>query len=268
VQYLGYIAGGLTGTAFDGASNYNSFQATVRKQLSHGLTVQGSYTFSKALGDLTANAANSGDPTNLRQQYGPEGFNRPQRFIFNYAYDLPLGTHQGIARYLLQGWNLSGVVTVQDGQPLTITDAAGATIFGVNTSRAQMCPGTTYSSAETAGGVEARLGGVSGGPGYVSAGAFCTANLPQIGDGTGYGNSGIGILLGPGQFNFDSSLIKTTQIRERNTLQFRAEFFNLFNHPQFANPGNLAVSTPGTFGQITTTTVNPRVIQFALKYLF
>ncbi len=268
VQYLGYISGGLTGTAFDGISNYNSFQATVRKQLSHGLSMQASYTFSRDMGDLTANAGNSGDPTNLAQQYGPVAFNRPQRLIVNYAYDLPFGTHQGFAKYLLEGWNLSGVTTLQSGTPLTITDAAGGTIFGTNTSRAEMCPGATYSSAVTPGGVESRLGGASGGPGYVNAGAFCSSALPQIGNGTGYGNSGVGILAGPGQFNFDVSLIKTTRIRETQTLQFRAEFFNLLNHAQFANPVNLAVSTPGTFGQITGTTVNPRVIQFALKYLF
>ena len=236
-------------------------------QFSRGLTAQASYTFSKDLGDLTGNAANSGDPTNLSQQYGPVAFNRPQRLILNYAYDLPFGTHQGVAGYLLQGWNLSGVTTIQDGTPLTITDASGGTIYGVNTSRAEMCPGATYGSAVTSGGVEPRLGGASGGPGYVNASAFCTSALPQIGNGTGFGNSGLGILLGPGQVNFDGSLIKTTRIRERHTLIFRAEFFNLLNHPQFGNPGTLATSTPATFGQITTTTVNPRIIQFALKYM-
>jgi hypothetical protein len=91
---------------------------------------------------------------------------------------------------------------------------------------------------------------------------------PAIGNGTGYGNSGVGILLGPGNFNFDTSLIKNTRIRERHIVQFRAEFFNFFNHAQFSNPTNLAVSTPGTFGQITTTSVGPRVVQFALKYNF
>jgi hypothetical protein len=88
-----------------------------------------------------------------------------------------------------------------------------------------------------------------------------------IGNGTGYGDSGVGILLGPGQFNFDASLIKNTRIKESQNIQFRAEFFNLFNHPQFANPA-LALSTPATFGQITSSSVNPRIIQFALKYIF
>ena len=137
-----------------------------------------------------------------------------------------------------------------------------------------MCPGMSYGSISTPGGVEQRLGGNSGGPGYFNAASFCAA--PTIGDGTGYGDSGTGILLGPGQFNWDISALKTTRITERQTVQFRAEFFNAFNHAQFNNPNNtggfLLNSVPdrssGAFGQITTTSVNPRVIQFALKYMF
>jgi hypothetical protein len=259
---LGYISGGLTGTAFDGKSNYNSLQVTVRKQLSHGLTMQASYTWSKDLGDLTANAGNSGDPTNLAQQYGPVGFSRPQRLVINYNYQLPFGSRTGAAGYLLNGWSLSGVTTIQDGQPLTITDGNGGSIFGVATSRAQMCPGATYSSALTSGPIGSKLDN------YINAGAFCTADLPQIGNGTGYGNAGVGIVAGPGQFNFDVSLLKTTRIREKHTLQFRAEFFNVMNHAQFSNPATLAVSTPASFGQITSTSVGPRIIQLALKYAF
>ena len=97
----------------------------------------------------------------------------------------------------------------------------------------------------------------------------------MIGDGTGYGDSGSGILLGPGQFNWDMSALKTTRITERQTVQFRAEFFNIFNHPQFTNPNagqgaifSLPDRASGSFGQITSTSVNPRVIQFALKYIF
>ena len=75
------------------------------------------------------------------------------------------------------------------------------------------------------------------------------------------------MLLGPGQFNWDFSLVKVTRITERQTLQFRTEFFNTFNHPQFNNPGT-AISTLATFGVITSTSVNPRLIQFAMKYSF
>jgi hypothetical protein len=274
VPYVGYIPSGYTVTAFDGKAHYNSFQVTVRKQFSYGLSLQASYTWSKDLSDLYTlggnTNANVNDASNMSAQMGPTTFNRPERLILNYAYDLPFGTHRGIANKLLEGWNLSGVTTIQDGSPLTITDTRAGTIFGLNGVNAtvqttQMCPGATYSSASTSGGIESRLGGVSGGPGYFSSTAFCAP--PAIGNGTGYGNSGVGILLGPGQTNFDISLIKNTRITERQNAQFRAEFFNLFNHPQFSNPAT-AVSSPATFGQITTTSVNPRIIQFALKYSF
>jgi hypothetical protein len=230
--------------------------------------MQGSYTWSKDESDLTASAANSNDPGNLAQQYGPVAFSRPQRFIINYSYNLPFGMHQGFAGKMLSGWNISGVTTIQDGTPMTVTDTRNGTIYGVGANgvqRAGMCPGATYQSAQTSGGVESRLGGISGGPGYFNASSFCEA--PAIGNGTDWGNAGVGIITGPGQFNFDTSLIKDTRIFENHSIQFRAEFFNLFNHPQFGNPAT-AVSTPTTFGQITTTTVNPRIMQFALKYTF
>jgi len=128
-----------------------------------------------------------------------------------------------------------------------------------------MAPGATYESAATQGGVEARLGGASGGPGYFNSSAFTLP--PAVGNGFDYGNSGVGVLLGPGQFNWDISVVKRTKIAERQEVQLRTEFFNAFNHPQFNNPG-AAFSTPATFGVITSTSVNPRLIQFALKYAF
>jgi hypothetical protein len=274
VPYVGYSSIGLPVTAFDGSSNYNSLQITVRKQFSYGLTFQAAYTWSKDLTDMFTNGASSSgnvnNADNLNSQYGPASFNRPQRLVINYAYDLPFGKHQGVAGKLLGGWNLSGDTIIQDGTPLTITDSRAGSIYGLTggqnvTETAQMAPGATYGSAFTSGGVESRLGGPSGGPGYFNASAF--APPPVIGNGTGYGNSGLGIILGPGNVNFDASLIKNTAITERQNLQFRAEFFNIFNHPQFSNP-SLAYSSPATFGEITTSSVNPRIIQLALKYIF
>jgi hypothetical protein len=122
-------------------------------------------------------------------------------------------------------------------------------------------------NAGTAGGVEARLNG------YFNKAAFCT--IPVIGGdsaATGYGNSPVGAILGPGQFNWDASLAKVTKvggITEGATLLFRAEFFNAFNHAQFSAPsGNQLDVSKANFGQITSTSVNPRLIQFALKYAF
>ena len=273
VPFLGYQPTGLLGPEFNGIYNYSSLQVTVRKQLSHGLTFQGAYTWSKDLSDQTTASAPPVFTNNTLypgQEYGPTNFNRPQRFVFNYSWDIPSGNPNGLLGKVATGWTLSGVTVVQGGLPMTFNDARTGSIYGlVGYGRAQMCPGVTYSAISTSGSVESRLGGVSGGPGFFNnTGVFCGA--PALGDGTDFGNSGVGILLGPGQFNFDVSMVKNTRvggIRENAVLQFRAEFFNAFNHPQFGNPGT-AVSSPATFGVITSDTVNPRLIQFAMKYQF
>ena len=134
----------------------------------------------------------------------------------------------------------------------------------------------TYANLVTPGGVESRLGGLSGGPGYISTAALTP--IPVIGGngtagtgGTGWGDAGVGVIFGPGQFNFDTTLAKTTRvggIHENAVMQFRAEFFNLFNHPQFNIPVGLNFGAPANFGQITSTSVNPRLVQLALKYVF
>ena len=92
----------------------------------------------------------------------------------------------------------------------------------------------TYKDIATPGGIEQRLGGASGGPGYFNKSAFCAP--PAIGNGTDYGNTGTGIILGPGQFNWDVAILKKISILENHSIQFRTEFFNAFNHPQFSNP--------------------------------
>jgi hypothetical protein len=281
---------------------------TVRKQLSHGVSLQGAYTWSKSLTDIYDTTANSNDANNLAQQYGPSNFNRPHRLIFNYSWDLPFGKHNGIAGRLLEGWNLSGVTTIQDGIFFTPIDSRGGTAFNVSGttiqngySRAQLCPGKTYADIASPGDIESRLGGpTSGGPGFFNPSAFCDppaimpngttvfyATATQSAQAqcqaanagnpcaTLYGNVGAGVLQGPGQFNFDAAVLKTTLIRENQFLQFRAEFFNLFNHPQFQYPqvdpsGNVPLKdvTQPNGSWITSTSVGPRVIQLGLKYVF
>ncbi len=283
VPYLGVSPTGLQLADTVGDYKFNSLQATLRKQLSHGITFQGAYTFSRAFSTQTGpgTGPNSGDPLDTRQQYGPNPLYRPHRLVTNYSWDLPGARFQGIAGKLLGGWNIAGVTTIQSGAPLSVLDTRGGAIFGlagappIVTLRAQLAPGTTYKDLVTSGNVSDRLGGASGGPGYINRAALTTIpvigadpNVPGTG-GTGWGNTGVGIILGPGQLNFDTSLSKTTKvggINEGATLQFRAEFFNLLNHPQFSNPAtNFAL---GNFGQITSTSVNPRLIQLALKYMF
>jgi hypothetical protein len=267
VPYLG-LSQNFTQEATNGDFKFNSLQATLRKQFSRGLTLQAAYTFARAFS--TGNLA-LGDQHNYRDQYGLNPQYRPQRLTVNYGWDIPYSNLKGAAAKLLGGWNLSGITTVQDGTPLTITDKNGASIFGLQGfSRAQICTGASYANIPTGGGLTSRLGGVSGGPGYLNSSAFCTNQLPQIGGGTGFGDSGIGVILGPGQFNWDVSLGKVTRVgglSEDASLQFRAEFFNILNQAQFGNPA-VAVDSPASFGQITGTSVNPRLIQFGLKYVF
>jgi hypothetical protein len=274
VPYLGFAPAGLDTDVWTGDEKFNSLQATVRKSLSHGLSFQANYTWSKALADYNIVGSNqdSGDPNNLQQQYGPNPYNHPQRLTVNYSWDLPFGRPEGLKGKLINGWNLSGVTIAQDGIPLTINDSRGGGVYGFGpgssvVSRAEFCPGMGPANAGTAGGVEARLSD------YFNKAAFCTT--PVIGGdsaATGYGNSPVGAILGPGQFNWDVSLAKVTKvggITEGATLLFRAEFFNAFNHAQFSAPsGNQLDVSKSNFGQITSTSVNPRLIQFALKYVF
>jgi hypothetical protein len=274
VPYLGFA---VTGLAVDQAqydTKYNSLQATVRKQLSHGVRLQAAYTWARTF--VTTSYANFNDP-NLPAHYGLAPYVHPQRLTLDYSWDLPLGKHDGLLGKVANGWNVAGVTVVQDGTPLTISDAKGGTIYGgVETSTAQFAAGMSNANVATPGGIEQRLGGTLGGPGYFNATAFAVGGEPVVGagnggaGGTGWGNSGFGVILGPGQFNFDASLIKTTVvggINENATLVFRTEFFNAFNHAQFNTPVSLADSN-ASFGQITSLSVNPRLIQFALKYVF
>ena len=226
VPYLGFAPTGLLGTGYDLISNYNSLQVTLRKQFTHGLTMQAAYTWSKSLTNSSENSANYNNASDLAQQYGPSYFNRPHRFIVNYNYELPFGNRPGALGKLTSGWSVSGVTTIQDGQSLTIIDSNAGTIYGTSTgytdsgiARAQMCPGKTYADIATPGDIKQRLGGSSGGPGYLNPKAFCPA--PVIGDGTGFGNSGMGIILGPGQFNWDFSVLKNTKLGESRALQLR-----------------------------------------------
>jgi hypothetical protein len=276
VPYVG-MAPFWNAEATTGDFKYNSLQATVRKQFSHGLQVQGAYTWSRAFAMSYVGNPNLGaDPAGpiLLQQYGENTVYHPNRFTLNYSWNLPFGRGDGLVSKAIGGWNLAGETTIQDGTPLTITDSRLGNDFGsVVTSTAQFCSGAGRGNVATSGGIFQRVTGS-----YLNAAAFaapsgaCVSSWPTggvYGSGTGFGDAGQGLVLGPGQDNWDISLAKLTKVgglREDATLQFRAEFFNAFNHPQFNNPG--VGVTSSSFGKITSASVNPRLIQFALKYAF
>jgi hypothetical protein len=284
VPYLGFSPSGLTRIESYGSSMYNSLQATLRRQLSHGVLLQAAYTWSKALTDVqgsgtsavfTGGDGDSNDPNNRHDRWGPAAFDRTNRFVFVYRWELPsLHSGNAVARRVVNGWAVSGVTTIQDGDRLTITDAEGGSIYGfASTSRAQLAPGATNAEIESHGDVRNRLSN------YFNTAAFCSFGsaptsaaygacpYPVIGDGTGYGNSSTGVVRGPSQDNSDITLSRAFPgLREGHSIDFRGEFFNAFNHAQYADPAT-GFDTAG-FGVIGSSSVAPRIIQFALKYEF
>jgi carboxypeptidase family protein/TonB-dependent receptor-like protein len=272
------IAGGsfICRTTFD--SNYNSLQSSVTHRLSHGLEFQASYTFSKNL-DYTSGSGSlsnfllsflTNDQTNPRQARGLNDFDRRHRFVLSSAYSPPqLRAGPGVLRHALSSWQLSGESVLQSGLPLTAIDSTAGLIYGnlSGFSRAQ-CTGANPASA---GPLSARLNG------YFNVAAF--APPPVIGDGTGFGSCGVGILRGPSQLNLDLAIQRNFAITEGSGLQVRAEFFNFTNTPKFGKPSsdfaggetcNAGVCTLNnpSFGIISSTVSNPRIIQLALKYNF
>jgi hypothetical protein len=252
VPVLGETPTALGLNEFVGGSNYHSLQATFRKQAAKSLTLQATYTLSRAANNTTI----YNDPNNLDTDWARASFDRTHRFTTNFDYHLPTK--------LLHGWTVAGIIIVQSGLPMTLTDPAGGGVFGrAATSTATMCPGATYAQLHTAGSVTARLSR------WIDTSVLCAPPALGADGSTGYGNTGQSILNGPGQFNTDFSVGKTIHVgglREDAVLAFRGEVYNSLNHPQFANPGT-ALNT-ATFGVITQNSVAPRLIQFALKYLF
>jgi hypothetical protein len=263
VPFLGETPTAMAESDYVGRSWYHSMQATLRKRISHGLTFQGAYTFSKSENDTTV----YNDQNNLSLDWARATFDRTHRFIANYDYQFP-APPQGkrFADAALTGWSMAGIVIIQSGLPMTLSDPKGGGVYGgAGPSTITLCPGASNASLVTSGRDQTRLNN------WINAGPTVICPAPVVGpDGsTGYGNTGLNIITGPGQFNTDFSIGKRTivgGIRENAELAFRVEFYNTFNHPQFANPG----TTYGTanFGVITQSSVAPRLIQFGFKYLF
>jgi hypothetical protein len=260
------VAGGsyICETEFD--SNYNSLQTSLIKTVSHGLQFQASYTFSKVL-DFTSGTGGissldldflGNDQTDPRQSYGPDDFDRTNRFVLSFVYAPPrLEMGPNILRHALSAWQFSGVAVLQSGLPITAIDSTAASVYGniVGFSRAE-CTGANPASS---GSLLDRIGG------FFNPAAF--APPPVIGDGTGFGNCRVGLLWGPGEDNLDLGIQRNFVITESSALQFRAELFNFTNTPKFGQPTNDRAAGPA-FGVISSTVSNPRIIQFSLKYNF
>jgi hypothetical protein len=253
----------------NGNSWYHGLETSVTKRFSHGLQFLASYTFARAFDSdggfvsFTSSAAGSpGNQNDWRSRYGPSSFLRAQRLVLSYVYEMPsLRNGNAFAKTMLSGWSLAGVTTIQNGRTLTMTYTNANNAYGITSDRPSMASGCTYSQLAVDGSVTSKLNS------YFNAKCLATpVVIGSDGKATDFGNSGIGIARGPAQQNFDMSLIKRTPLHEALNLEFRMEAFNVFNTPQFADP-NTGYATAG-FGQIVSTAVNPRILQFALKLNF
>jgi hypothetical protein len=272
VPILGIPPTGLQAVEAAGNSWYNGLEASLTKQFSRGLQFLASYTFSRSLdtdganinGTSAGNTLTRGDQNSSQQRWGRSSFDRTHRFIFSVIYDLPSSNAKSLERAVFGGWSIAAVGTVQSGDALTILYTNSANVFGISEDRAQLTGACTKGQLVTSGRVQSKLNK------YFDTACFTTPPIIGAdGMGTAFGNSATGIVNGPAQANLDLSLSKNIPLRwprEGSSLQFRAEFFNVFNHPQFADPDNNFSSA--TFGIISSTSVNPRVGQLALKFSF
>ena len=271
---------GFTTTNFsfvesNGSSWYNSLQTSLNKHFSHGVQLLASYTFARDLATVTTGSTGPnggtvlGDQNNFHDIYGPDDFVREHRFVLSGTYDLPgPQNHTSALGELLGGWRLAGVETIQSGRRLTITDFNPFNVFGSVDGFAGLIPGCDPNlSSDVINRLDKFFNTDCFFKNVLPNGAITSS--PLIADGTGFGNSPVGLVHGPGQVNTDLSVIKNFGVswpNEGANVQFRTDFFNAFNHPQFDIP-DVEFTSP-TFGQVTNTVVNPRVIQFGLKFSF
>jgi hypothetical protein len=246
--------------ANDGMSVYHGLQASLRKRYSRGLTFAAHYTYGKAItngGGAEEGINDIQDPNNIRASRSRTTLSVDHVVNINYSWDLALdrllsSSPGAFGRILLRGWSVNGITSLRSGFPLNIT--AGRDNFG---------------SGQSLGQRPNYLGGNlrEGTSDYRTSNLHAYVNrapLAQSGRGQ-YGNVGAWVLAGPGSHIWDFSVFKNTAIKERVTLQFRTEFFNLFNHTNFSNPNTNLNS--GTFGRITGAGAS-REIQFGLKLIF
>jgi len=233
-----------------GQSTYNGLEVKGQKRFSGGLSMLGSYTWSRTIDDLRAL-----DLWYLASWKQLSDLNIGHRFSFSGVYEIPFGRGRrfgshttALSNAVLGGWQMSAIAVLRSGFPFTVTTAGNiANTGGITQVPIRISDPNLARSVRT----EDRFFDTSA---FVAPAAFTL------------GNAGGNPLVGPGFQNVDMSLGKVFRLRERFTAHFRGEFFNILNHPNQGQPG--ATLGTATFGRITSTTGEPRTLQFGLKLLY
>ena len=238
-------------------SNYHHLAISVHQRFFRGFQFDASYTWAHAL-DVTSDSNNGGtpmNPYNWRADYGNSPFDIRHRFVGTYIYSIPFfNTSSAFLKTAFGGWQINGITTLQGGTPFNLsinTDAANTSSQGTQRPDLLKTPVYNCGAGHLIGCIDKSAFAV---PGNIAQGIFA------------YGNAGRNILRGPHLFNTDMSLFKIFPIKERLRFTFRAEAFNVWNNPEFSNPN--ANIESATFGNITSTSVGARVIQFGGKLSF
>jgi hypothetical protein len=247
---------GFTSVTWDGWEKYHALAITLTQRAWHHLVVNSNYTWSKALDDASNPGPNNAgtnlpqDPNNLAAEKGPSDFDHRHRFVTSFLYELPfLRNSKGWMNAAFADWQVGGIWTLQSGSPFTInlsTDNANNGQPIPSQRPNQICdpnqgPKTTAQWFNTS----------------------CFAMPAPL----AYGTAGRDTVVGPGTNNFDATVQKDFPFSESVKLQFRADMFNFFNHPNFKQPNRIFTATPSNFGTISAAN-DPRITQFSLRLSF
>ena len=295
IPYPGYDMNSVLYEA-EGISNYNALQVQVRKRLSFGLQLTGSYTWSHSLDEQSALGLffTGNNPLVPKSNYASSDFDQTHVFLVNYSYALPTLTQNHALGYAINGWIIGGQTVAESGQPYSVYDYSGSVAslyYGtsdyITNPIVPLVPGVTPAQAKLQGTL-----GVNPGRPVLNASDFApqfvmpgTSGVPAC-DASGcddyeslYGSSGRNLFRGPFQVRFDMSLAKEFPIKERFRLRFEADAFNMFNHPDFDAPNNdvdffpnyegpPSIPPVGSLGIIQHTIGSPRFLQLGLHLTF
>jgi hypothetical protein len=251
-------------------SNYNGLQMSVDKSYSHGLLFTASYTYSKSI-DQGASFENELNPLNFNATRGLSLLSAKHRFVFSPVWEIPAPKYAGLKGKAVDGWGVSTIITFQSGFPIRVQDQDDSELessfFFEDANTPDALAPVHFLNPKTNGGQWFQTSDSQGNPLFADSALGTFGNTPHA------------LCCGPALSNTDVVLSKKTAINERWNTEFRAEFYNAFNHTQFGNPdGNFSDGIPqfdangklvsGTFGIIQKLREGPRVIQFGLKILF
>ena len=253
-----YQGFGSIGQLNTGASSvYNSLQVQVQRRFNRGLTFQVAYTYGRAIDEILTDSAfatvtqnGPQNPNDRSAERGRGDFDVQQRFISSFLYEIP-GPKQGVGRHIIGGWEIGSIITLQEGRPFHVDGGRDRSLSGVRHDRPDLVGDPVLSSSRSRGERVRQ---------WFNPDAFA-ANAPGT-----FGNAGRNILQGPGLVNLDVSLKKSFPITEGHVIDFRVDFFNIANRPNFGLPRRGSV-TDRRLGRITGAGA-ARIGQFSLKYTF